>query len=89
LSYLPELRLTFLPGGALFGFDISSMSGILGTPAYKLYFDNPRKSAQGGITASMSAGSLVGALSSSFIADKLSRRAAIQVAALIFMLGAA
>lgn len=28
-------------GGGLFGFDISSMSGVLGTPAYVRYFDNP------------------------------------------------
>jgi fucose permease len=36
----------------------------------------------------MPAGSLVGALSSSFIADKFSRKTAIQVAALIWILGA-
>ncbi|KAF2398451.1 high affinity glucose transporter [Trichodelitschia bisporula] len=76
-------------GGGLFGFDISSMSGVLGTNGYKNYFHNPVSSAQGGITASMPAGSLVGALASSFIADRFSRRTAIQVAALIFMLGAA
>lgn len=35
----------------------------------------------------MPAGSLVGALSSSFIADKLSRKTAIQVAAAIWILG--
>lgn len=29
-------------GGGLFGFDISSMSGVLGTNAYKNYFDNPQ-----------------------------------------------
>jgi hypothetical protein len=28
-------------GGGLFGFDISSMSGVLGTNAYKNYFGNP------------------------------------------------
>ena len=28
----------YLPGGGLFGFDISSMSGVLGTEAYKNYF---------------------------------------------------
>lgn len=36
----------------------------------------------------MPAGSLVGALCSSFIADKLSRRTAIQIGALIWILGA-
>lgn len=35
----------------------------------------------------MPAGSLVGALASSFIADRLSRRTAIQIAALIWILG--
>ncbi|KAF2828550.1 general substrate transporter [Ophiobolus disseminans] len=75
-------------GGALFGFDISSMSGVLGTPAYKRYFHEPSGTRQGGITASMPAGSLVGALSSSFLADRLSRRNAIQIAALVWIVGA-
>ena len=42
---------------------------------------------QGGITASMPAGSLVGSLMSSFIADKFSRRTAIQISALIWIIG--
>jgi len=74
-------------GGGLFGFDISSMSGVLGTEAYKNYFGKPAGYRQGGITASMPAGSLVGALLSSFIADRLSRRTAIQVAAVIWIIG--
>jgi MFS family permease len=72
----------------LFGFDISSMSGVIGTQAYKEYFHNPQGSTQGGIVASMAFGSLFGALSSSFIADRLSRRAAIQIGSVIFILGA-
>lgn len=36
------------------------MSGVLGTQAYIRYFDNPVSYRQGGITASMPAGSLVG-----------------------------
>ncbi|KAJ8115700.1 hypothetical protein OPT61_g2710 [Boeremia exigua] len=75
-------------GGALFGFDISSMSGVLGTPAYIRYFGQPSGTRQGGITASMPAGSLFGALSSSFLADRLSRKVAIQIAALIWCVGA-
>ncbi|KAK7180275.1 MFS sugar transporter [Paraphaeosphaeria sporulosa] len=74
-------------GGGLFGFDISSMSGVLGTNGYKNYFGNPAGYRQGGITASMPAGSLVGSLISSFIADRLSRRTAIQVSALIWIIG--
>jgi len=85
---IAEQFLTWRVGGMLFGFDISSMSGVLGTEAYKRYFNNPIGTVQGAITASMPAGSLVGALSSSFIADKLSRRAALQVGGLIFILGA-
>jgi MFS family permease len=65
------------------------MSGVLGTNAYKNYFDHPVSYGQGGITASMPAGSLFGALASSFIADRFSRRGAIQMGALIWMIGAA
>jgi hypothetical protein len=54
------IKLTIRQGGGLFGFDISSMSGVLGTQAYIRYFDNPVSYRQGGITASMPAGSLVG-----------------------------
>ncbi|KAI1750315.1 general substrate transporter [Xylaria castorea] len=74
-------------GGGLFGFDISSMSGVLGTEAYKNYFHNPVSYRQGGITASMPAGSLVGSLVSSFIADRFSRKVAIQVSCLLWIIG--
>lgn len=74
-------------GGGLFGFDISSMSGVLGTNGYKNYFGHPTGYHQGGITASMPAGSLFGALISSFLADRLSRRTAIQIAAMIWIIG--
>jgi MFS family permease len=72
----------------LFGFDISSMSGVIGTEAYLRYFDRPEGVRQGAITAAMPLGSLFGALGSSFIADRLSRRAAIQIGAAIFIVGA-
>jgi sugar porter (SP) family MFS transporter len=74
-------------GGGLFGLDISSMSGVLGTQAYKRYFHDPKSYAQGGITCAMPFGSLVGALCSSFLADTLSRRSAIQIACLLWILG--
>jgi MFS family permease len=63
------------------------MSGVLGTYGYKNYFHNPVSYRQGGITASMPAGSLVGSLASSYIADRLSRRTAIQVGAIIWIIG--
>ncbi|KAI1777020.1 high-affinity glucose transporter [Hypoxylon cercidicola] len=74
-------------GGGLFGFDISSMSGVIGTNAYKRYFDYPVSYHQGGITASMPAGSFVGSLASSFIADSLSRRVALQIACVLWIIG--
>ncbi|KAI9885930.1 MAG: MFS sugar transporter [Watsoniomyces obsoletus] len=76
-----------ITGGGLFGFDISSMSGVLGTQAYMRYFDRPISYRQGGITASMPAGSFVGALASSFIADKWSRKVAIQISGIIWIIG--
>ncbi|TVY35197.1 MFS glucose transporter [Lachnellula subtilissima] len=74
-------------GGGLFGFDISSMSGVLGTQAYKVYFGNPVSYRQGGITCAMPFGSLVGALSSSYVADRYSRRASIQIASIFWIVG--
>ncbi|KAK4461940.1 MFS sugar transporter-like protein [Cladorrhinum samala] len=74
-------------GGGLFGFDISSMSGVLGTQAYKRYFNNPVSYAQGGITAAMPAGSLVGSLVSSFLADRYSRKVALQVSCVLWIVG--
>ncbi|KAF3163057.1 MFS sugar transporter [Orbilia oligospora] len=75
-------------GGGLFGFDISSMSGVLGTQAYIRYFDNPLGYRQGGISAAMPAGSFAGSASSSFIADRFSRRTCLQIACIIWTIGA-
>jgi MFS family permease len=81
-------------GGGLFGFDISSMSAILGTTAYKCYFNHGPEGppfndsdkcsglsslAQGGVTAAMPAGSWLGALISGFVSDRLGRKYAIMV----------
>ncbi|OIW24713.1 general substrate transporter [Coniochaeta ligniaria NRRL 30616] len=74
-------------GGGLFGFDISSMSGVLGTQAYRRYFNNPLSYRQGAITASMPAGSLVGSLVSSFVADRFSRKVALQISCVLWIFG--
>lgn len=74
-------------GGGLFGFDISSMSGVIGTQAYTNYFNVHGQYRQGAITCAMPAASLVGTLASSFIADRMSRKTAIQVAAVLWMIG--
>lgn len=85
-------------GGGLFGFDISSMSAIIGTQQYLCYFNQtgrnkegkcggPRSSVQGGITASMPGGSFVGALASGFMSDVLGRKRAIQIGSVIWCIG--
>ncbi|KAK6330453.1 MFS sugar transporter [Orbilia brochopaga] len=75
-------------GGGLFGFDISSMSGVLGTQAYIRYFHNPLGYRQGGISCAMPAGSFAGSAASSFIADRFSRKACLQASCIIWTLGA-
>lgn len=88
-------------GGGLFGFDISSMSAILGTMSYKCYFNQgphgppfddqlcsgPKSSTQGGITSAMPAGSWVGAILSGFISDILGRKKAIMIGCIIWCIG--
>ncbi|KAK9233762.1 general substrate transporter [Lipomyces kononenkoae] len=76
-------------GGALFGFDIGSMSGVLSTKQYEEFYGNPVGTLQGAITGAMAAGSFIGALSSSFVADKFSRKIAIQSGAVLWCIGAA
>ncbi|KAI9883573.1 MAG: Structural maintenance of chromosomes protein 1, partial [Watsoniomyces obsoletus] len=80
-------------GGGLFGFDISSMSAIIGTDQYNCYFaqdgtcGGPKSDVQGGITAAMPGGSFLGALLSGFLSDKLGRKRAIQIGAIIWVIG--
>ncbi|KAF2152442.1 sugar transporter [Myriangium duriaei CBS 260.36] len=76
-------------GGALFGFDVSSMSAWIGAKQYTDYFHNPDSTLQGGITASMSAGSFVGALAAGFLSDRLGRRVALGIACCVWIIGAA
>jgi len=81
-------------GGGLFGFDISSMSAVIGTEQYKCYFNQgdtpcqgPTSSTQGGITASMAGGSWLAALISGWITDILGRKKAIMIGAVIWVIG--
>ncbi|KAK9243443.1 general substrate transporter [Lipomyces tetrasporus] len=76
-------------GGVLFGFDIASISGVINTDQYKNFYGNPLGVRQGIITASMATGSLVGALSSGVLGDRLSRKGAIQVGTIFWCIGAA
>ncbi|KAH7342793.1 general substrate transporter [Rhexocercosporidium sp. MPI-PUGE-AT-0058] len=87
-------------GGALFGFDISSMSAIISTKAYLCYFNQgpyywetdgkcsgPDPDVQGGITAAMPGGSWLGALVSGYLSDILGRKKAIQIGSVVWIIG--
>jgi MFS family permease len=63
------------------------MSGVLGTYGYTNYFGVSGGTQQGAITCAMAAGSLLGALGSSFLADNYSRKNTIQSAAVIWIVG--
>lgn len=76
-------------GGALFGFDISSMSAIIGTPQYTAYFDNPHGITQGGIGSALAGGSVIGAIIAGPVSNKIGRRDAIFFACLWWLLGTA
>ncbi|OQE36321.1 hypothetical protein PENCOP_c012G03193 [Penicillium coprophilum] len=75
-------------GGALFGFDVSSMSAWIGVDTYTDYFGSPDSNLQGGITASMSAGSFAGSIAAGWLSDILGRRYALMIASLVWIVGA-
>ncbi|GAB7362847.1 hypothetical protein MBLNU230_g3150t1 [Neophaeotheca triangularis] len=75
-------------GGALFGFDISSMSAWVDADQYRDYFNTPDANLQGLITGLMSIGSFIGALAAGFIADRLGRKMALSIASVIWVIGA-
>ncbi|KAJ5212412.1 uncharacterized protein N7498_004058 [Penicillium cinerascens] len=74
-------------GGLIQGFDVSSMSAIIGTDQYKTYFNKPDPVLQGGITASMAGGSLLGSLFSSWTSDRFGRRDSLFIACIIWLVG--
>jgi MFS family permease len=74
-------------GGLIQGFDVSSMSAIIGTDQYKEFFHKPNSVAQGGITASMAGGSLLGALFSSWTSDRFGRRDSLFIACIVWLIG--
>ena len=65
------------------------MSAWLDADQYLDYFNSPDSNLQGGITASMSGGSFIGAIAAGFLADKLGRKLALQIACIIFIIGCA
>ncbi|KAL4988332.1 hypothetical protein BDW68DRAFT_95525 [Aspergillus falconensis] len=76
-------------GGILFGFDISSMSAIIGTDQYNDYFDNPAGLRQGAIGSSHAAGSVVGSAIAGYVSDKIGRRDSIAFACIWWLVGTA
>lgn len=76
-------------GGALFGFDISSMSAIVVTEQYIEYFNNPSGVIQGAIGSALAAGSVVGSAVAGPLSDKIGRRDAIMFACLFWLIGTA
>ncbi|CCM06493.1 uncharacterized protein FIBRA_08762 [Fibroporia radiculosa] len=74
-------------GGGLFGLDISSMSGVLNNPAYQIQFGYPSSNAQGAIVAAMPAGSFVGALAVTKLADRFGRKQTVILSGWIWVVG--
>lgn len=58
-------------------FDISSMSAFLSQEPYLEFFDYPNSTEQGFITSSMAVGNFLGAVISSYIAERSGRRVTI------------
>ncbi|KAJ9647634.1 hypothetical protein H2204_000264 [Knufia peltigerae] len=76
-------------GGMLFGFDISSMSAIIGTKQYNAYFNKPAGVTQGAIGSALAAGSIVGSIIAGPVSDKIGRRDSIMFACLWWLVGTA
>ncbi|KAG2193582.1 hypothetical protein INT47_006648 [Mucor saturninus] len=73
--------------GIMFGFDIGSNSGVIGTEQYQLFFEKPSALLQGGINGALSAGCFVGALGSGYPADRFSRKYTLIAASALFIVG--
>lgn len=71
----------------LFGFDISSISLVVGTQQYLNYFNNPSGTLQGGINASLAGGSVVGAIFAGTLSNKLGRKIALFISCLWWLVG--
>ncbi|KAF2739894.1 general substrate transporter [Polyplosphaeria fusca] len=76
-------------GGMLFGFDISSMSAIIGSKQYLDYFDNPSGIVQGSIGSALAAGSVVGSVIAGPVSDKWGRRWSLAFACAWWLVGTA
>ena len=73
----------------LFGFDISSMSAIIGTKQYNEFFHTPVGIHQGAIGSALAAGSVVGSIIAGPISNWIGRRDSIAFACLWWLAGTA
>ncbi|KAI5300141.1 hypothetical protein KEM56_002693 [Ascosphaera pollenicola] len=93
LPHFPKIYNTYFVamvatvGGALFGFDISSISAIIETDQYIDFFDNPSGTKQGAIGSALAAGSVFGSIISGPLSDWLGRRDAIMFGCLWWLAG--
>ncbi|KAI9480666.1 MAG: general substrate transporter [Benjaminiella poitrasii] len=94
MSYLTKITTNIYSIGAfsaiagiMFGFDIGSNSGVIGTKQYQDFFNNPDSVLQGGINGALSAGCFVGALIAGFFADRYSRKFTLIGASAVFIIG--
>lgn len=88
------------------GFDVASMSAIIGTKQvsleavwlrgislrpgqYKTFFNKPGSTLQGGITASMAGGSLLGSIATNLTGDRFGRRDSLAIGCVIWIIGCA
>lgn len=76
-------------GDLLFGFDISSMSAIIGTKQYIEFFDYPHGIRHGAINSALAAGSVFGSIIAGPISDLIGRRDSIMFACLLWLVGTA
>lgn len=78
--------------GMLFGWDTGLISGVLIMPAFQRSFNLDPKSknfsnVQGDIVSILQGGAFFGAASSFYISDRLGRKLALIIAAIIFLVG--
>lgn len=82
-----QLAIIATLGGMLFGFDISSVSLVIGTQQYLSFFNNPSGTLQGGINASLAGGSVIGAIFAGTISNKFGRKLALFFSCLWWLVG--
>jgi MFS family permease len=76
-------------GGFLFGYDSGVVASTIAQPHFTEYMGKPSSSERGGIVSSFTGGAILGALSISFLADRLGRKMTVFVGSVISILGSA